>query len=253
MMQSSDAVAFVPTMGALHAGHLELIKQARKLADTVIVSIFVNPLQFENPEDLANYPRDLTRDTEIALEAGASKVWAPEYAEIYPGEISTISAGPIGELFEGLQRVGHFDGMLTVVNRLFEIVRPDIAIFGEKDFQQLFLVKQWVRESGASVEIFSAPTVRDADGLALSSRNQRLSPAGHQSALVINRALRSGNLESMREILAAEPGFTLDYAEIIDAKTFEPATDATVDKRGIVAGWVDGVRLIDNMAMGVAL
>jgi pantoate--beta-alanine ligase len=249
MSQSSDAIAFVPTMGALHAGHLELIKRARDLAPRVVVSIFVNPLQFESAEDLAKYPRDLAGDKEKALSAGATEVWAPEYEEIYPGEISKISAGAVGETFEGSERVGHFDGMLTVVSRLFEIVKPTYAIFGEKDFQQLFIVRRWARESGSSVEINSLPTVRDADGLALSSRNQRLSSAGRQSALVINRALLAPSLEAMREVLVQEPGFTLDYLEIIDEDTFEPATERSRNRRAIIAGWVEGVRLIDNMAM----
>lgn len=236
-------------MGALHAGHLELIRRARQSCPEVVVSIFVNPLQFESAADLQNYPRDLVGDTEKALSAGATRVWAPEYSEIYPGEISKISAGLIGEKFEGRERVGHFDGMLTVVNRLFEIVKPTLAIFGEKDFQQLFLVKKWVRENGVPVEILSAPTVRLDNGLALSSRNIRLTGPGLKSALVINRALRSQEREQMVQILSEEPGFKLDYAEIIDEATFELAGPLTASPRGIIAGWVDGVRLIDNMAM----
>ena len=246
----SDAIAFVPTMGALHAGHLELIKRARELSTEVVVSIFVNPLQFESSEDLAKYPRDISGDTEKALTAGASRIWAPTYQEIYPAEIEKISAGAIGEIFEGRHRTGHFDGMLTVVHRLFELVQPRYAIFGEKDFQQLFIVKKWVRENDIPVEIISAPTVRDKDGLALSSRNVRLSESERQSALVINRALATGNKEGMRSTLATEPLFQLDYAEVIDEESFEVATPDSEFKRGIVAGWINGVRLLDNMAMG---
>ena len=246
----SDAIAFVPTMGALHAGHLELIKRARELSTEVVVSIFVNPLQFESSEDLAKYPRDISGDTEKALTAGASRIWAPTYQEIYPAEIEKISAGAIGEIFEGRQRTGHFDGMLTVVHRLFELVQPRYAIFGEKDFQQLFIVKKWVRENDIPVEIISAPTVRDKDGLALSSRNVRLSESERQSALVINRALATGNKEGMLSTLATEPLFQLDYAEVIDEESFEVATPDSEFKRGIVAGWINGVRLLDNMAMG---
>ena len=246
----SDAIAFVPTMGALHAGHLELIKRARELSTDVVVSIFVNPLQFESSEDLAKYPRDISGDTEKALTAGASRIWAPTYQEIYPAEIEKISAGAIGEIFEGRHRTGHFDGMLTVVHRLFELVQPRYAIFGEKDFQQLFIVKKWVRENDIPVEILSAPTVRDKDGLALSSRNVRLSESERQSALVINRALATGNKEGMLSTLATEPLFQLDYAEVIDEESFEVATPDSEFKRGIVAGWINGVRLLDNMAMG---
>ena len=246
----SDAIAFVPTMGALHAGHLELIKRARELSTEVVVSIFVNPLQFESSEDLAKYPRDISGDTEKALTAGASRIWAPTYQEIYPAEIEKISAGAIGEIFEGRHRTGHFDGMLTVVHRLFELVQPRYAIFGEKDFQQLFIVKKWVRENDIPVEIISAPTVRDKDGLALSSRNVRLSESERQSALVINRALATGNKEGILSTLATEPLFQLDYAEVIDEESFEVATPDSEFKRGIVAGWINGVRLLDNMAMG---
>ena len=246
----SDAIAFVPTMGALHAGHLELIKRARELSTEVVVSIFVNPLQFESSEDLAKYPRDISGDTEKALTAGASRIWAPTYQEIYPAEIEKISAGAIGEIFEGRHRTGHFDGMLTVVHRLFELVQPRYAIFGEKDFQQLFIVKKWVRENDIPVEIISAPTVRDKDGLALSSRNLRLSESERQSALVINRALATGNKEGMLSTLATEPLFQLDYAEVIDEESFEVATPDSEFKRGIVAGWINGIRLLDNMAMG---
>ncbi len=134
-------------------GHLELIKRARELSSEVVVSIFVNPLQFENQEDLEKYPRDLKGDTEKALAAGATRVWTPTYQEIYPGEITKISAGTIGEIFEGRQRPGHFDGVLTVVDRLFDLIKPRFAIFGEKDYQQLFIVKKWIRENRIPVEI----------------------------------------------------------------------------------------------------
>ena len=245
----SDSIAFVPTMGALHAGHLELIKRASELSPEVIVSIFVNPLQFENEEDLEKYPRDIKGDTEKALAAGASKVWAPTYNEIYPGEISKISAGTFGKIFEGKERSGHFDGVLTVVSRLFDLVNPRFALFGEKDFQQLFIIRKWVAENQIPIEIIAVPTVRNNDGLALSSRNQRLTQTGLQSALIINKALRTGNKTKMLEVLATEPIFHLDYAEVIDEETFEVAGPNTRFQRGIVAGWIDGIRLIDNMPM----
>ena len=247
----NDHLAFVPTMGALHDGHLSLIRHARELSDEVVVSIFVNPLQFENPDDLAKYPRDLDGDIEKARSAGATRIWAPAYDEVYPDLIEKISAGPIGNIFEGVKRPGHFDGVLTVVNQLFKAVKPRYAIFGEKDFQQLFIIQKWVRENQVPVEILPSPIIRESDGLAMSSRNVRLAPEDREAALVISRALRSGNRAQMYEILASEPAFTLDYAEIIDPQTFELATIHTAKPRAIVAGWINGIRLLDNMAMKV--
>ena len=247
-----DSIAFVPTMGALHDGHLALIRRARELSSSVVVSIFVNPLQFENPDDLAKYPRDIAGDTEKALSAGATRVWAPTFEEIYPGEIERQSAGLIGSIFEGKERIGHFDGVLTVIKRLFELVEPDWAIFGEKDFQQLFIIKRWVQENQIPVEIIAVPTVRGVDGVALSSRNSRLSPSELLAAQVINRALHSKSREEMLSMLATEPSFKLDYAEIIDEETFEPVNSSTKNPRGIIAGWINGVRLIDNMPIVVS-
>ena len=245
------ACAFVPTMGALHAGHASLIKKARELSDTVVVSIFINPLQFENKDDLAKYPRTPEFDIELASQAGATHVWLPTVDEIYPGEVQKISAGPLGDMYEGVKRPGHFDGVLTVVNRLFELVKPQSAIFGEKDFQQLTLIKSMKSD----VEIISAPTIRDSDGLALSSRNVRLSDS--HAALVIYRALIAASkeidIDSAREVmqgvLASEAAFTLDYAEIINESNFEKAVQSDGRKRAIIAGWVNGIRLIDNMPM----
>ena len=248
-----SACAFVPTMGALHAGHASLIKKAREHSDRVVVSIFINPLQFENKDDLAKYPRTPEFDIDLAASAGATHLWLPNVAEIYPGEVTKISAGALGDIYEGVKRPGHFDGVLTVVNRLFELVKPTWAIFGEKDFQQLILIKSM--KSG--VQIIGAPTVRDADGLALSSRNVRLDPAGRKAATVISRALFAASQETTLEsaqrlvlqILSDEATFTCDYAEIIDETEFIPATQSTTHARAIIAGWINGIRLIDNMAM----
>ena len=248
----NEPIALVPTMGALHAGHDELIKRARELSSKVVVSIFVNPLQFENPNDLESYPRDLSSDREKALAAGASEVWAPSFEDIYPGKVNKILAGEVGEKFEGRHRPGHFDGMLTAVSRLFDLVQPTYAIFGEKDFQQLFIVKKWVSENKIPVGIIPVAIIREADGLALSSRNIRLSQSDRKSALVVNRALRSDTQEEMLRTLATEPDFELDYAEIIDEETFEVALPNTERPRGIIAGWINGIRLLDNMPMGVA-
>lgn len=244
----------VPTMGALHKGHQALIKRARSLSKEVVVSIFVNPLQFENKDDLEKYPRTPERDIQLATLAGATEVWMPDYEEIYPGEIKKLSAGTLGQIFEGQARPEHFDGMLTVVSRLFEIVKPTAAVFGEKDFQQLTIIKAM----NSKVEIIAVPTVREFDGLALSSRNVRLTEQGRVSANVIHRALAAAHLaptvsiaqEIIDTTLATEVGFKRDYAAIIDEDSFEIATNETRNKRAIIAGWIDGIRLIDNMKMG---
>ena len=250
-LKFDGACAFVPTMGALHAGHASLIKKAREYSDTVVMSIFINPLQFENKDDLAKYPRTPELDIELASQAGATHLWLPTVDEIYPGEVQKISAGTLGDVYEGVKRPGHFDGVLTVVNRLFELVKPKCAVFGEKDFQQLTLIKSMKSD----VEIVAAPTIRDADGLALSSRNVRLSDP--KTALVIYRALLAARKEknidaaraAMKEVLASEAAFTLDYAEIINESNFEKAVQSDESKRAIIAGWVNGIRLIDNMPM----
>ena len=235
---------FVPTMGALHAGHAALISAARKRSDQVVVSIFVNPLQFNDPEDLKKYPRTPEKDREIAINAGATEVWFPTYEEIYPSDPVRIEAGPVGDLFEGASRPGHFSGMLTVVKRLFDLVQPDFAVFGEKDFQQLFLIKELVSKYSIPVDIVSHPIVREADGLAMSSRNVRLSPEDRKRALIIYKALNSGR-ENLRKVLDSEPAWKTDYATVINPETFKE--ELAPKQRAIVAGWIGGVRLIDNM------
>jgi len=244
---------FVPTMGALHAGHQSLIKLAKEKSDQVLVSIFVNPLQFENKDDLAKYPNTLEADLKLAESAGAAAVFAPSYEDIYPGEITKIEAGVIGDLYEGKSRGDHFSGVLTVVKRLFDLTRPAAAIFGEKDFQQLFLIKQMVKQLNLPIEIIAAPIIREVDGLAMSSRNVRLDEAGRKSALIISKALNKDSISDMRAVLETEPGFTLDYLEVIDEETFLPATSDSKNKRAIIAGWVNGVRLLDNKRMGSSL
>lgn len=252
-----DGCTFVPTMGALHAGHAALFKLAKTKSEFVVASIFVNPLQFENSKDLELYPRTPDRDAEIARGAGVTHLWLPQVSEIYPANVTKKVAGPIGEIYEGVNRAGHFDGVVTVVSRLFDLLNPTTAIFGEKDFQQLTLIKGLAKESYKSLEIISAPTIRESDGLALSSRNIRLSQGDRIAATVIFRALtaakESKNIksarESMHQVCALEPLFTLDYAEIIDEENFKIATDSTSKQRAIISGWLNGVRLIDNMQM----
>ncbi len=256
-LELKHPVALVPTMGALHAGHASLIEIARKFSAEVVVSIFVNPLQFENPNDFSTYPKSVDADVALATASGATKIWVPTFDEIYPSDPVLISSGEIGNLFEGVHRFGHFDGMLTVVKRLFDLVTPKYAIFGEKDFQQLFLIKKMVAQMKLPIEIISAPTIREASGLAMSSRNQKLSTTERESAAGIYAALNSAKaaseLKSARLELSkgvqAIPNFLLDYAEIIDAETFAIADDSTENCRAIVAGWINGIRLIDNMAM----
>jgi pantoate--beta-alanine ligase len=245
--------AFVPTMGALHEGHASLFKIAKELNQNVVASIFVNPLQFENKEDLAKYPRTPDRDIELAEASGVTHLWLPNQNEIYPSQPKVISAGQLGDIYEGAARKGHFDGVLTVVQRLFDLVKPAQAVFGEKDFQQLALVKT----IAGDIEIIQAPIIREADGLAASSRNIRLDEISREKSVVISKALilasRADSLSDGRkilnEILDSEDALTLDYAEIIDEVDFSKAIESTEKKRGIVAGWINGVRLLDNMQM----
>ena len=256
LIKSSEDLArqkwdvLVPTMGALHAGHQSLIKLARNHGDKVIVSIFVNPLQFEKKSDLENYPKTLSQDLEIAAEVGATAVFAPREADIYPGNIEKINAGNLGDLFEGASRPGHFSGVLTVVKRLFDLVKPEKAVFGEKDYQQLFLIKKMTEQLNLPTKILSSPTIRDSQNLALSSRHKLLKEEEKAAAVVIYQALSEKNIERAREVIATEPRFKLDYLEAIDEETFEIAKSESKNKRLIIAGWINGVRLIDNMPMG---
>ena len=246
---------FVPTMGALHAGHASLFKLAKAKSDFVVASIFVNPLQFDDAQDLANYPRTPDRDIEIAADSGVTHLWLPKDEEIYPSEIKKISAGQLGNIYEGANRSGHFDGVVTVVSRLFKLLKPEAAIFGEKDFQQLTLI----RAIASGVKIIAAPTVREADGLAVSSRNVRLDSKSRAAASVIYQALISAKASlnaqearsQMRKVCATQPLFNLDYAEVIDEDDFSVATDSTLNSRAIIAGSLNGVRLIDNMQMTI--
>jgi pantoate--beta-alanine ligase len=257
VIKSADDLArqkwdvLVPTMGALHVGHQSLIKIAKTKGEKVLVSIFVNPLQFENNEDLVNYPKTLEQDMKIAEAAGATAIFMPDEDTIYPGEIEKISAGEIGNLFEGASRPGHFTGVLTVVKRLFDLVKPKAAVFGEKDFQQLFLINQMVGQLKLPIEIIAAPTIREKNGLAVSSRNIRLDKNGEKIAVVIYNALSQPTIEQMRSELLKVPGFKLDYLEVIDEKTFQNVKPDTQNKRVIIAGWVNQLRLIDNMPVGM--
>jgi len=254
------SIAFVPTMGALHEGHLEHVRIAKARGAYVVVSIFVNPLQFGRGEDLDRYPRTFEADLAALASLGADAVFAPTRGEMYPdgGVQVSVTAGPVGAMFEGAARPGHFDGALTVVAKLLAIVAPDFATFGEKDAQQLWLVERMVADLSMPVEIVPVPIVREADGLAMSSRNRYLSPAEREAATVLSRALaaaaaaaavgRDASLAAAREVLAAAPPLVdLDYLELVDAASFSPVEPA---HRGpviaLIAARLGATRLIDN-------
>jgi pantoate--beta-alanine ligase len=257
------AIGFVPTMGALHEGHLSLIRAARERDDVVVVSIFVNPTQFNAGEDLEKYPRDLGRDLELAAAAGADLVFAPSVPEMYkPGAFTWVDVGGLTEGLCGAARPGHFRGVCTVVTKLLNICGPDRTYFGEKDAQQLAVIKRMVRDLDMRVEIVLCPTVREPDGLAMSSRNVRLSPAERVQAPVLYRALTAARVaieNGERDVERLEADICaaladadlarIDYVEIVDADTLEPV--ATVDRSCLVALAVffGAVRLIDNVTV----
>jgi len=257
-------IGFVPTMGYLHEGHLALVDEARRRADAVILSIFVNPLQFGPAEDLARYPRDLPRDRALASARGVDALFVPTVAAMYPpGSEVRLSPGPIAERWEGAARPGHFTGVLTVVAKLLHLVEPDLACFGQKDVQQLTLVRRMVRDLDWPVEIVAVPTVREPDGLALSSRNAYLGVEDRRRAVVLSRALhaahqawrggetRAAALEAkMRQELGTEPTVAVEYISIGDPETLAPVDLA--DERTVVAiaARIGGTRLIDNIKLG---
>src|SRR2546423_14046716 len=255
-------IGFVPTMGYLHEGHLRLVDRARELADRVVVSIFVNPLQFGAHEDLARYPRDLPRDRKLAEARGVDCVFVPDAAAVYPAEpLVRIVPGPVADTLEGTARPGHFTGVLTIVAKLFHIVEPDVAVFGRKDFQQAILVKRMVKDLDFPITLDIAPTVRELDGLALSSRNSYLGPDERRSALVLSRALRAleqawrgGEAEPTKlqrvglEAMPA-PGVIPEYCALID-EDLQPVTRITARTVGVVAARVGKTRLLDNVVLG---
>ncbi|HET9639410.1 MAG TPA: pantoate--beta-alanine ligase [Allosphingosinicella sp.] len=255
-------IAFVPTMGALHAGHMALVAEGRRRASHVVASIFVNPTQFAANEDLSTYPRREASDAKMLEEEGCVLLWSPDVATMYPGGSGIeIRAGSLGEGLDGAARPGHFDGVATVVSRLFDQVRPDIALFGEKDYQQLAIIRQMVRDRGLTVEIVGVPTQRDADGLALSSRNAYLTDEERQSARALPRALgeaaaaiqRGGDvaeaLATAKERLAKAGFDPIDYVELCDPETLAPVTALHRPARLLAAARIGRTRLIDNLAV----
>lgn len=264
LRREGRSIGFVPTMGALHAGHRALVERSVQENDATVCSIFVNPTQFNNPDDLTHYPRTLSSDLEQLQAAGAQAVYTPRVAEMYPDGLATrpIDLGLLGKVMEAAHRPGHFDGVVTIVRRLFEQIKPNRAYFGTKDYQQLLVIKKLVETERMEVDIRSCETVRDADGLAKSSRNARLAPDQRIAALAIYRAL-SGlaadavqysiptALQRARTQIESTPGLQLEYLELADAKTLEPIEHgADLSRaRAFAACHCGPVRLIDNMAL----
>jgi pantoate--beta-alanine ligase len=263
---AGDAIALVPTMGALHAGHIALVQSAQRDGGRVIVTIFVNPAQFNNPSDLAKYPRTEAADFALLQQAGVDAVFAPSADVVYPPGFSThLRMGAVAKPLEGAARPGHFDGVATVVAKLFGMAQPDRVYFGEKDWQQLQVVRRLSLDLNLPVQIIGCPTLRDADGLAMSSRNIRLGPAARAIAPQLYRimqdtaaALRAGDdaaLDQARAQLLAAGFGPIDYIAACDAGTLLPLTIAAMAQpaaqpaRLLAAAWLDGVRLIDNIPL----
>jgi pantoate--beta-alanine ligase len=255
-------VALVPTMGALHQGHMALLAEAKTRTDAVAASIFVNPAQFGEGEDFERYPRREADDVAMLEAAGCDLLWAPSVRDVYPnGFATTVSVSGVSERWEGEVRPGHFEGVATVVAKLLLAVRPDVALFGQKDFQQLAVIRRLVADLGVPVEIVGVPTVREADGLALSSRNAYLSPDERQQALALPRALETARsairggtpvFQVLHDAHASlrDSGFSrIDYFALVDAATLEPLEAAQGQMRLIAAAMIGTTRLIDNLAV----
>ena len=258
------SIGFVPTMGALHRGHLSLIDLAHRHADIVIVSAFVNPLQFENAEDFDRYPNSQQADEEMCRQQNVQILYRPSAAEMYPtGFATSVHVDGLSSVLEGASRPGHFDGVSTVVAKLFNTVDPDIAVFGAKDFQQVAVIRRMVKDLGFRVRVVVAPTVRDKDGLAMSSRNVRLDSDARLAATTLSKGLfaarsafRTGTtspealVDSVTATIGESPFVTVDYVRIVDPYSLEPVDDAGPDDVVLLAAIVGGVRLIDNLVLG---
>jgi pantoate--beta-alanine ligase len=257
------SIGVVPTMGALHAGHVSLVEAAASECDFVVVTIFVNPTQFAPDEDLAKYPRTLEADLELCRAAGADVVFTPAATTMYPpNSQSVVSVSRISRMLEGESRPGHFDGVTTIVAKLFNITEPDRAYFGQKDFQQQLVVRQMVRDLNFGVNIVTCPIIREADGLAMSSRNRYLSPDERQTALQIKQSLLLAQrmasetqaspakiADVMRQKLRQTPGINLNYAVVVDTDTLNPVTEGVDHAVALIAARVGSTRLIDNLVL----
>jgi len=259
----AQRVGLVPTMGALHQGHMSLVRAAKAQTDYVVVSLFVNPLQFGPNEDLAKYPRTFDHDRALLEEEGVDLLFAPSEAEMYPARAFTfVNVEGLSERLDGRSRPGHFRGVVTVVSKLFHIIEPDLAFFGQKDAAQVAIIRRMVRDLNLPVEIVVCPIVREPDGLAMSSRNAYLYPDQRKQALVLSRALRrvealfakgerdAAKLEAAgRQVVAEEPAVRLDYLAIVDPDSLEPVSPAAPGALVAVAAYVGGTRLIDNVIL----
>ena len=258
------SLGLIPTMGALHAGHQSLIRRAKQQCDTVIVSIFVNPIQFNSAEDLSRYPRNLQKDVEILSELNVDAVFAPNRDEIYPPGFDTyVEPGHLSSAFEGGSRPGHFRGVATIVLKLFNLVQADIAYFGQKDFQQVQIIRRMVEDLNLNLRLMICPIVREADGLALSSRNALLNPEERRAATVLQRSLRRGEalahagesqaqvlLQAIQEVVKTEPMITLDYLALADPLSLQTVEHVAAGTVALIAARVGSVRLIDNLILG---
>jgi pantoate--beta-alanine ligase len=261
--RAGATIGLVPTMGALHEGHLSHVRRARARDEVVVASVFVNPMQFGPSEDLTRYPRMPERDAALLEAEGVAVLFMPSAEEMYPSGFATrVEVGRIGEVLEGASRPGHFAGVATVVLKLFQLVRPTHAYFGQKDAQQLAVIRQMVRDLNLPVEIVAGPTIREPDGLAMSSRNAYLSPAERRAAAVLYHALTAArdrynagerDAEALRHVMhktvSEEPLARLDYAEVVDADTMEPPATAEAGALLVIAARIGTTRLIDNMAL----
>lgn len=268
MQAGGERVVLVPTMGALHEGHLSLVDRASEVGTKTVVSIFVNPKQFNVAADLERYPRDEERDLALLDARGVDVVFAPDVHEVYPENFSTqVSVSRLTERWEGAGRPGHFEGVTTVVSLLFHLVSPDVAIFGEKDFQQLRVIEQMVRDLSLRIDIIRAPLIRESDGLAMSSRNVRLSSEGREKAVTLSQSLKRAVAcveqggQDVEEILLAtkeelrtliEAGeLVIDYLVVVDEESLEPVTVLSPEKpaRILLTASLEGIRLLDNMQL----
>jgi pantoate--beta-alanine ligase len=261
--QEARTIGLVPTMGAMHRGHVSLVRASKRHADLTVVSIFVNPTQFGPAEDFDAYPRDMAADLDLLASEGVDVVFTPTPEVMYPkGAATRVEPGPLGDILCGASRPGHFVGVATVVTKLFNIIRPDVALFGEKDYQQLKIIEQVAADLNTHVRVFGCPIIREADGLAMSTRNRYLTDEDRHAAGVLYEALGAANAaalagetdahalsRALRQRIETRDGVELEYAIVVDAETLDEATTVQRPCRALVAARVGAARLIDNVAI----